>query len=58
MREHLEYMEREFPHDPTKYVEPPELTPEDERILDDVWASMRDDRKARDPAPADEFPRS
>lgn len=53
MREHLEYMEREFPHDPTKYVEPPELTPEDERFLDDAWASLRDERKKGERTPAD-----
>ena len=37
MRRHIEYMEREFPRDPSKYVQPPELAEDDERLLDEAW---------------------
>jgi hypothetical protein len=46
-RRHIEYMEREFPHDPTKHVEPPELTELDKRRLDDAWAVVEEDRRRK-----------
>lgn len=48
MRRHLEYVEREFPRDPSKRVEAPELAEEDDRILTDVWSALDEDHERRD----------
>lgn len=52
MRNHLKYVERELPRDPSKRVEAPELTEEDERILTDAWAALGEDHERREPPDA------